>query len=115
MEYGHLHRVVLEQRAGHSYVAFAYMQDFRANCERQRAGQGTALSPVLYRTTVQATPEIVLAINQGNAQFLRADDAARDARWELFAFIKAAEHEDERWVTIGDDLRRRAAIPFCTF
>jgi len=113
MEYGHLHHVILEQRAGESYITFLYAMGLRESCMAQRSAGKDAPPLMRFATPVAATPQIALAFNQGDAPFIRANTAARDVRWSLFEFMKAHEQEDVRWHTIADDLRRNAALPLC--
>jgi hypothetical protein len=114
LQYGHLHRVLLDLRDGGTFVTFEYSGEYREACLlRHTRNAGTAQLDVI-PTDVAATPEIVLAFNQGDATFLRSNEAARTVRQALFAYLKAHEPADVRCTIIADDLRRNAASPLCS-
>ena len=103
---------MLEKRDGGNFITLAYGPQLRETCEMERR-DGSKTVQAQLRTTIAATPIIVEAFNQGNASYLRGNEAARDVRQSLFAFLQAAPASDARWGIIADDLHRHASAILC--
>jgi hypothetical protein len=112
---GHVHQVMLEQRAGVDYLAIIYVAGLRDECERQRSTKQLP-TPVStrYATPIAGTTAIAQAFNQGDSAWLRADPVGRDARQSLLQFLHEHPAEDGRWALMMDDFRRFASLPLCT-
>ncbi len=113
MDYGHLHHVILEQRSNQTYITFIYATGLREGCEIRKIRGETVVGGAPVPTDVVGTPVVVAALNAGDARFLRSDDAAREIRLALFAFLQQHAPEDPRYAIIADDLRRHATNALC--
>jgi hypothetical protein len=109
----HLHHIILERRDNGAFLTLECGTDYREACEKLRAERRPPMAIHQIRTMVAATPGIVTAFNQGDANYLRNDHAARTVRLALLAYLTQHREEDPYCEFMESDLRRHAAIPLC--